>query len=388
MKTFIYFLTFLTCASILWAEDDICALTRSDNLPKEVLEGASDSYFEGYIQALVDLHYYEYQVVVIVKDKVVWLANLPKNELLAKSIKSFVKDVPGVKEVKILDGIPPKEMAEREKYVDRPHVKGIWFPQNTELFLPLIADPRQVINSIGYRGGDKVIGKKAVAVSLGADFPIFRWLEVLPWKGDLQISIESGIWSVFNLDPKPNYNGGTALVNTDFYVAIPLSYAVNKWSFRFRIYHLSSHLGDEFLVDHPGYHRVNPSYEAVDFFFSYQANDILRLYGGPGLILHSDKSFDMDHAYVEYGTEARFAGSKFDYHKLYGTFFAAIHFRNWQMDHWYFDGTYALGYEWSNLKNVGRRIRLFAEAHHGYSLEGQFMKDKTSYGSIKLAYGF
>lgn len=387
MKRLMYLIFFATVISV-YADDDICALTRSDNIPKESIDGMSDSYFEGYIQALVDMHYYEYQVTVLVKDKIVWLAGLPKNELLAKSIISFVQDVPGVKDVKITEDVPPKELAVREKYVNRPQLKGIWFPQNTELFLPLIADPRQVINSIGYRGGDRVIGKKAGAVSLGDDFPIFRWIEVLPWKGDMQISIESGIWSVFNFDPHPNYNGGTELVNTDFYVAIPITYAVNKWAFRFRIYHLSSHLGDEFLVNHPGYHRVNPSYEATDFFFSYQANDVFRVYGGPGVILHSDHSFDMDHFYVEYGSEARFWGSKFDYHKLYGNWLAGVHIRNWQVNHWYFDTTVVLGYEWSKLKNIGRRIRIFAEGHNGYSLEGQFMKQRTAYGSIKLAYGF
>ncbi len=80
-------------------EDEV--LTRTDNLPVETLAGASDSYLEGYIQALIDVHYYEYQVVVIVKDHKVYLANLPNNDLLSKSIIAFVKDLPGVKSVEV-----------------------------------------------------------------------------------------------------------------------------------------------------------------------------------------------------------------------------------------------------------------------------------------------
>jgi len=385
----VLFLCFFLLFFNVESEEPISGLTRSDNIPEESIEGATDTYFEGYIQALLDMHFYEYKVVVLVHDGIVWLANMPKNELLSKSISSFVKDVPGVKEVKILNGVPPDIIKEREKYVNRPRLKGIWFPQLTLLYQPMIANPRGVVYGIGYRGGDKVISKNVIYVSLGDDFPIFRWLDVGRLHGDLQVGIEAGIWSVFDVDvKKPNINGGTALVNTDFYVGFPVTYAINKWSFRFRGYHQSSHLGDEFLVNHPGYKRVNPSFEAADFFTSYQATDFLRLYGGPGVILHSDKSFNMERIYVEYGLEVRMGGKKIYYHKLYGNFIAAAYFRNWQVFHWNLDSTFLFGYEWSKLQGVGRKIRIIATYHHGYSLEGQFFKDRTSYGTIGFSYGF
>jgi hypothetical protein len=366
-------------------------LTRSDTIPSDSTENTTDAYFEGYLQALVDLYYSELRVIVIVKDHEAWLANLPKNSLIAKSIISFVQDVPGVKKVHTLNGVPPKEEELREQYVNRPRIKGIWFPQLTELYQPMVADPRQVTNSLGYRQGDiSIIGKKVVPVSLGDDFGFYRWLDV--WDhGDLQISIEAGIWSVFNMDPpKPNLAGGTAeLVNTDFYVGIPLSYALNKWSFKWRVYHISSHLGDEFLVDHPGFERVNPSFEATDLFISYQVFDSWRLYGAPGVILHSDNSFKMNPPlYFEYGTEYRFGGVKFHSQRLYGTFLLAAHFRSYAYLNWGFDGTFLAGYEFSKLQGIGRKFRLFVEYHNGFSLEGQFMKEHTQYVEYMFMYGF
>jgi hypothetical protein len=388
-KLLILFFIFLSFKCFSNSEEEISGLNRSSSIPEESIEGTSDAYFEGYIQALVDMHFYEYRVVVLVHDGTVWLANIPKNELIAKSIKSFVKDVPGVENVKILNGIPPKVIKERKKYVNRPRVKGIWFPQSTQLYQTMIANPRNVTYGIGYRCADQVISKNVIYVSMGDDFPIFRWLEVGPWKGDLQIGIEAGIWSVFDVSvKKPNINRGTALVNTDFYCGIPLSYAVNKWSFRFRVYHMSSHLGDEFLVNHPGYKRVNPSFEAIDFFTSFQASDIFRVYFGPGFVLHSDDSFPLKRWYIEYGGEARFLGRKIYYHKLYGNFIFGVFFRNWQVLHMGFDGTYVFGYELSKLQGIGRKIRFLASYHHGYSLEGQFFKEKTSYGTIGFSYGF
>ena len=167
-----------------------------------------------------------------------------------------------------------------------------------------------------------------------------------------------------------------------------MSYAFDKWAFRFRIYHVSSHLGDEFLVHNPGIVRVNPSMEAIDFFVSYQVNSAIRLYIGPGWVFHSDRTFPIKPPlYLEYGGEWRFLGHRSLYHRLYGTMFIAIYLRHWQVNHWRIDGTYMGGYELSKLQGVGRKMRLFVSYHHGYS-EGQFFKDRTSYTSFGLSWGF
>lgn len=362
-------------------------LSRRDSIPEEV-QVASDPYFEGYIQALIDMHYAEYRVIVLVKNHKVWLTNMPSNKMLANSIVAFVRDVPGVEEVTVLNGVPPEDEELREKYVERPTIKGIWFPQMTELFLPLIADPRAATYSMGWRSGDRVIGNKTIGVSLGDDFPIYRWLDVF-WGGDFQIGIEAGIWSVFNMDPHPNLAHGTAeLVNTDFYVGIPLTFATGPWSFRLRGYHISSHLGDEYMVDHPNVVRLNPSLEAVDFFVSYQATEAIRLFVGPGVYVHSDKTFKWKPLYFEYGTEARFLGSKFLKQRLYGTCFIALFWRNLEQLDYNFDGTYRAGYEFSKLQGIGRKFRLYIGYHHGYSLEGQFSKMRTHYFEYNINYGF
>lgn len=385
-------LALLFACSLLSAQEETAdnlavVISRRDSIPEGV-EKASDSYFEGYIQALVDMHYAEYQVTVIVKNHKVWLANMPSNKMLSNSIASFVRDVPGVEEVHVLNGVPPEDEELREKYVERPKISGIWFPQMTELFLPLIADPRAATYSIGWRSGDRVIGVKTIGVSLGDDFPIYRWLDVV-WGGDIQIGIDAGIWSVFNMDPHPNIaNGWGELVNTDFYVGIPLTFAAGPWSFRFRVYHISSHLGDEYMVDHPDVVRLNPSIEAVDFFTSYQASEAIRVFFGPGVYVHSDPTFKWKPIYVEYGTEARFLGSKFLKQRLYGTCFIALFWRNLEQLDYNFDGTYRLGYEWSKLQGIGRKFRLYIGYHHGYSLEGQFQNDRTHYFEYNMNYGF
>lgn len=382
------FLSSVGCAEEESIGTDVAVvLTRTDAIPKEV-QAATDPYFEGYIQALIDMHYAEYRVVVLVKSHKVWLANMPSNKMLANSIVAFVRDIPGVEEVHVLNGVPPEDQELRKKYVERPQISGIWFPQMTELFLPLIADPRAATYSLGWRSGDRVCGPKCAGVSLGDDFPVYRWLDLF-WGGDMQIGIEAGIWSVFNMDPHPNHANGLAeLVNTDFYVGLPITYAKGPWSFRLRGYHISGHLGDEYMIDHPDVVRLNPSIEAIDFFVSYQATEAVRLYLGPGCYVHSDPTFKWKPLYIEYGTEVRFLGSKFYGQKLYGTCFIAMLWRNLEQLKYNFDGTYRAGYEFSKLQGIGRKFRVYIGYHHGYSLEGQFAKERTHYFEYNINYGF
>jgi hypothetical protein len=368
-------------------------LTRADSLPIDSFDDAPDAYLEGYIQSLIDMNYYEQKVSVSVKDHKVYLYNLPHNDLLSSSIISFVKDLPGVKSVEVKDKMSKKETKKQARY-SKPRLKGIWFPQGNVLFPPLVADPRQPVYSVAYRGGDKVVGKVAAAVSIGDDFPIFRWRNILRWQGDMQIGIDACIWAVFNyshIDHLPNHKGEfSELINTDYYVGIPLSYAVDRWAFRLRGYHISSHLGDEFLVNHPNfiYKRKNPSFEALDFFVSYQFSQNLRAYLGPGIIAHSDSTFPMKTFYVEYGFEVRLFGRKMYYHGIYGTPFFAVHLENWQARGWNLDSTYKVGYEWSKVQGIGRKARVYADYHQGYSYEGQFFKKRVKYGEVGIAWGF
>jgi len=361
--------------------------SRKDQIPEGRLKEETASYLEGYIQALIDANYYELNVLVYVnKDSVVFLYNLPKDFLFRNSIIEYVKNLPDVAEVREGDLNPEieKKIADRQPIR---RVKGVWFPESTVLFQPLIANPRDPVYSIAYRRND-VLAKNEIAISLGDIFPIFRWFDVFPCHGDLQIDITACVWGIFDIRPKNHPHGEWAeLITTDYLLAIPISYAINKWSYRLRVYHISSHLGDEFMYNQPEVQRLNPSFEALELFAAYQATLGLRVYGGPGFILNSDSSYPMKTFYFEYGLEWRIMHFRSHYHRLYGAPFFAADFQNWQVNHYRFSTTLQLGYEWSKLQGVGRKIRLFGEFHDGYS-EGQFFKEHTRYYAVRLSWGF
>lgn len=353
-----------------------------------------DLKLEGYIQAQLDIMYYEAEVLVRVRGSEVFLYNIPENKLIEESITSFVKDMPRVKKVTIVrgrkktDAVPGYESLRKSG-----RISGVWFPQSTVLFAPIISNPRQVTYSLGMRFADSVMGNPSAVVSFGDDFPIYRWQNVGKSMGDVQISIEAGVWCVFSYEDK---NGAVTsdqfaeLINSDFYAGIPITYAINEWAFRWRLYHISSHLGDEFLVNHQDEipTRKNPSKEVLDFLASYQLTSSIRLFGGPGYVLHSDKTYPLKRWHFMYGMECRFMSFRSHTHGLYGQPFLSMWFENDEQHNWEFNNTYVVGYEWSKLQGVGRKVRVFFEYHHGFSMEGQFSNRPVEYGAIAFSYGF
>lgn len=262
---------------------------------------------------------------------------------------------------------------------------GVWLPEDGLLFKPFVADPRQVTYSVGWRFNDQALAKNIIPVSFGDNLGIYRWCAVWPWGGQLQVNLEGALWGVF--DP---LHEETPLVNADYYVGIPITYAIGRWSFRLRPYHISSHIGDEYLLCHPGFDRRNPSAEFLDWAISYYITDEIRLYSNLGWIIQYDNSFVAGNWYAEIGAELRILQLGFfdACQHLFGHPFFGMHFHYNNHYNNHIDSTYVLGYEWGKTSGNQRCVRAFMEYHSGYSVEGQFRKDPTNYFSIRLSYGY
>ncbi len=351
----------------------------------------SDSYLEGYVQALIDDEYHKYKVKVIIRNKIAYLYNLPTESEVAQSIINMVSKVPRVSEVHDEKNTKAPLRAERKYIVPRPQIKGIWFPQNTVLFPPLIANPRAILNAIGYRwqwgSGTQYLGRTAVAVSFGDIFPLYRFIDLGRIHAKLQLSLEAGAWPLFRIDHRED-NDWSEFVNADYFLGIPITMSIKQWFLRLRLYHISTHLGDELLVNNPQLERVNPSYEGIDLFVAHQWTDNVRPYAGVGRIFRSDDSFPFKPFYIEWGAEVRMLRRVVHYNRLYGQVFVAAHFKTDETRNWALDSTVVAGYEWSKLRGAGRRFRIFMEYHNGFAPDGQFYLDRLNYFGFRISYGF
>ena len=178
--------------------------------------------------------------------------------------------------------------------------EGEAFPTG-DLFRPLIADPKQPqffvgINSFRSSG----LQYTMASVGFGETFGMYGFFGSREGNG-LQLSVDGALFAQFNMDT-PSHD----LINTDYTIGIPATYRYGDNSLRFRIYHQSSHLGDELLLstDHP--ERVNLSYEAIEFIYSREWR-AWRVYGGGEYLIHKEPG-DLKPMSGHWGVEYR--GSK------------------------------------------------------------------------------
>jgi len=116
-------------------------------------------------------------------------------------------------------------------------------------------------------------------VTLGARVGIIRYgtgTSVRPegW----QLDIEGA--AMPRLDPSLE---SAPLVSTDYRFGIPLTYGYGRWQTKIGFYHISSHLGDEFMQLNPNFVRINYTRDSFVAGLGFFPTDNIRLYGEAGV---------------------------------------------------------------------------------------------------------
>lgn len=272
---------------------------------------------------------------------------------------------------------------------DRPAARGAGpfagtpFPED-DLFRPLLADPKQPQFFASYqhvRFRDVGTSIDAVFVGFGENFGLWALRQPTGCDG-LQLGLSGGVFAQFNLD-SPSFD----LINADYVVGLPVTLRRGLVSARLRIYHQSSHVGDEFLLDNPGFNRVNLSFEELEGLVSVE-HRWGRLYGGGGYLVHREPS--LDRGKLQWGLELR--GPRWPSPVLrralgevlvtpvFGADFKAFDELGWTVN-----TSLAGGLEWSGPRTA-RRLRLLVTYLRGFNPYGQFFNQKI--GSVGLGVFF
>ncbi|MFN4173970.1 MAG: DUF1207 domain-containing protein [Parachlamydiaceae bacterium] len=251
-------------------------------------------------------------------------------------------------------------------------------PQLSPFFPTMLAEPHMLGYSAGYRTYDRVFKLAVLPVSIGDQFSLYQFKTVK--YGHLYFGMEASVWAIFEARAK-----SLSLINADYYVAFPFTYFNDPFAARLRVYHQSSHLGDEYLLEND-ICRLNPSMEVIDLTLSYDFYPNFTGFLGYGFVMRSDDSYKVKPNHLFYGFNYFFDYLKVCIFKGEATPYFAAFFQNDENNNWGLDSTFALGYQWN--KACGHKLRAFIEAHEGYEPEGQFSKKKTRYFAIKIMYGY
>jgi hypothetical protein len=337
----------------------------------------SDAWLEGYASAVLEREMRltipslrATQGVITLTASDVPVAEQPR-------VLEVLSSIRGVTRVEIVGGPPPA--ARETAPAGPPRVLADWqigvLPGGT-LFRPLIADPRWPHFAASYQRylDDRQL-QDVGAVSFGETFTLFRDRLGPAW---WEVGIQAGVFAVFDL------NADSAdLVNADYMVGVPLSLRYDNWSAIFRLFHQSSHLGDEFLL-RTQTERVNLSYEAVDLRLSYEFGDVLRVYGGGGFIFHKEPT-SLDPWSIQYGLELISPWPARTQHRWRPI--AAADLQQRQENDWSVDLSLRAGIQIDGVL-ASRNMQILLEYFRGRSPNGQFYRDKIEYFGIGTHFHF
>lgn len=253
---------------------------------------------------------------------------------------------------------------------------GRWFP-TPELFRPALADPKEprfFISPRHYDTGTDTLW--LVEVGYGANFPVYGRIDEAG--NGWNVGISGGLFGLFNLEAE-----SFDLINADYTVGIPFTWRQDATGGRVRLYHQSSHLGDEFLLN-AAPERINLSFEALEALMAYDLAPF-RVYGGGEVLLHrepADLNRLMAHAGVEYfgAAQARLLPG------LRGRPCAGLDLKSYAEHDWSVDRSLKIGMQF-DAPHSDHYLRLMVEGYRGYSPHGQFYSDRISYLGLGVLFG-
>jgi hypothetical protein len=150
-----------------------------------------------------------------------------------------------------------------------------------------------------------------------------------------------------------------------------------------RVFHQSSHLGDELLV-RSRIERVNLSYESVDLKLSYDLPGGFRVYGGGGYLFDQDPE-SLKPWSVQGGAEFR---SPWKLAAGWIRPVAAVDLQSREENRWNLDVSVRAGIQLENVRVLERNLQLLFEYFYGNSPDGQFYKNRVEYLGLGVHFHF
>ncbi len=168
--------------------------------------------------------------------------------------------------------------------------------------------------------------------------------------------------------------------SVDFRGGFPVTFGDGPSRYKFAVYHISSHLGDEFLLSNPGYNRLNYSRDVLVLGYSYFLTADFRIYAETGWAFHSDVSKPWEFQFgIDYapGTPTGIWGRPF---------FAVNGQLRQEVD---YGGNFVAqaGWAWLSDENA-RLLRIGAHYYNGYSNQFSFYNQHEQQIGMGVWYDF
>ena len=345
--------------------------------PVRAADRTNDEFMAGYVSSILErtLHWESDSYLLRMRNGMARITLFAEDPARQEDIEQL-RDIDGLRSITVVVRPPNTENPEVVGSFMGITGEGEAFPTG-DLLRPLIADPKQPQFFVGLNNfkfsDDHYI---RASVGFGETFGLYRFFGNTEGNG-LQVSVEGGIFAQFNMETE-----SSDLLNADYTIGIPVTYRNGDNSLRFRIYHQSSHLGDELLLGTNPPERVNLSFEAIELIYSREWRE-WRGYAGGEYLFHKEPD-DLLPLSAHWGIEYRG-----DEPLLWnGRPIAGVDMKSLEEHDWNIDTSVKAGLEFGHPNPGQRRLRLLAEWYRGFDPHGQFYDNKVEYYGLGMSLGF
>jgi hypothetical protein len=250
-----------------------------------------------------------------------------------------------------------------------------------DLFCPLIADPKAEHSFASYLRGDFPALREGDdpgedlnigSVGLAETLPIIRFGAGERGNG-IQVGLTGSVFAQVDLSSE-----SFDLINADYLIGVPVSFRAGTFSTRLRVYHQSSHLGDEFLL-RTELERENLSFEALDLLLSQEFGSLRAYAGGEYIFRREPETLE---------TTLAHAGAELRVGELRGVrFVSAVDAKFTEQHDWDPGISARAGVEiahWRDDEHPPRFIGFLLEFYDGPSPYGQFFQEQVRWFGLGL----
>lgn len=197
-------------------------------------------------------------------------------------------------------------------------------------------------------------------ITLGSRVPLYRFGTADPIAPEgFQIDMEGA--ALLRLD----FERDRELAATDYRAGLPLTYGTRHWQYKFAYYHVSSHLGDQYLIDR---FREKKHYvrDELVLGLAWRPYEPVRVYGEAGWAFNTGDTTEP----WEFQLGAEYSPVYHPETAKSGTPFAAVHGHLFEeLD---FGGYLNIQIGWQWRSRINSRFRLGAEFYDGCDDQFQF----------------
>lgn len=336
-----------------------------------------DPYLAGYAGAVLEREFKVPRRAVTVDNGVLTLDGAQLAGADRVAVVKMLSNLPGVVRVEVRDAASRAPAVVPDVAPAAVSALPTGFLPAGHLFQPFLADPRWPHFSASYRYYLNNRDLEHVgAVSFGETIPLIRGDAFMD--SQWEAGIQAGVFALFQMDA-PSKD----LLNADYFASLFGTWRKGPFSALGRIFHQSSHLGDELLL-RTRLERINLTYEAVDLKLSYDLPLGLRLYGG-GSFLFDQEPENLKPWAVQGGVEFR---SPWTVAAGHIRPVAAVDLQSREENRWNLDVSVRGGIQLENVRVLERNLQLLVEYFHGNSPDGQFYKKRVDYLGLGAHFHF